>query len=97
MQFATQGTWADISYATNRAAQFSISSKSSHVQLVKRVMKYLNRTANLQLTYSTGPNFKNTLVAYCNAYYASDTDDCKSHSRMVVLLNGGPIAWSNHK
>jgi hypothetical protein len=78
LQFGSQGTRADISYASNRAAQFSVNPKSPHVQLVKCIMKYLGGTAKMSITYNARSHAKNTLVVYCDADYAFDTDDRKS-------------------
>ena len=96
LQLGSQGTRADISYASNQAAQFSVNPKSPHVQLVKRIMKYLAGTTKMSITYNAGPHAKNTLVAYHDADYASNTDDKKFQSGMVIMMNGAPIAWGSY-
>jgi hypothetical protein len=61
---------------------------------LKRLMKYLNGTADLKLTYG-GDHINNVLTAYVDADFAMDIDDRKSRSGFALMLNGGPISWGS--
>ena len=61
----------------------------------KRILKYLNQTKDLNLTYVR--NSPEALVGYSDADWAGDVQDRRSTSGNVFLLGGGAIAWSSRK
>jgi hypothetical protein len=95
-QWVASGTRPDISYAVSKAGQYSATPRTPHVAALKRVMKYLNGTADLKITYR-GDYTNNFLTAYVDADFAIDVDDRKSRSSFVLMLNGGPVSWGSKK
>jgi hypothetical protein len=96
LQFAQLGTRFDISYAVAHAAKFTAHPKAVHVNAVKRILKYLQGTSSMCITYS-GTSNNHVLEGFCDADYAMDLDDRKSRSGLVLKLNGGPISWGSRK
>lgn len=95
--YAAMGTRPDIAYAVHRLAQFTRSPQAKHWTAVKRVLRYLKGTRDLQLTYGD-PSSKWTpeLDMFCDADWASNADR-KSVSGFVFTLAGGAVAWSSKK
>jgi len=63
---------------------------------VKRVIRYLKGTRNLQLELNNKKKPQD-LVAYSDANWAEDTLDRKSTSGHYCSLNGGTISWFSRK
>ncbi|XP_049405413.1 secreted RxLR effector protein 161-like [Solanum stenotomum] len=58
----------DIVFSVGLCARFQTSPKESHLQAVKRILRYLKGTTDLGLWYPKGSNFE--LVGYVDADYA---------------------------
>ncbi len=67
---------------------------SIHLIAAKRILKYLQGTLHLRLSFTPGPL---TLSAFTDAYWASDPDDRSSTSGLLVYLGSNPITWSTKK
>ncbi|GAA0148102.1 hypothetical protein LIER_07634 [Lithospermum erythrorhizon] len=67
-----------------------------HMQVAKRILRYLRGTTELGIYYQKGENGKE-LKAYTDSDYAGDTNDMKSISGDVFLLSAGAIAWCSKK
>ena len=85
-----------IRYGVNQAAQFSNSPKQQHWMAVKRILAYLRGTIGHGIRYG-GVENKKQLIAYTDADFAANIDDRRSTSGVLLMLNGGPIAWSSHR
>ena len=94
--FISQVKEAYVTYATGHASKFTRNPKISHISGAKRILKYLQGTSDLRITYSASDE-PNILNAYCDADYGGDLDDKKSRSGFVITLNGGPVAWGSRK
>ena len=66
-----------------------------HLQVAKRVLRYLKGTVDFGIFYKKGGN--NDLVAYTDSDYAGDLGDRKSTSGYVFLLSSGTISWLSKK
>jgi hypothetical protein len=77
----------DITYSTNYLARSM--SKPTHLsfQLSQRVMKYLNGTRKLKLTFEK----KEEMVGYSDASYAEDKEDRKSTGGYTFKMNGAAV------
>lgn len=93
LMYAATSTRPDISFAVSTLSQFMQNPGQAHWEASKRVMRYLKGTADLQLTLG---NTDAGLEAYVDADWASQPHR-HSMSGYVVLLNGGPVAWSARK
>ena len=94
--FAATCTRPEIAYAVNQAAQFSNSPKQQHWMAVKRILAYLRGTIDHGIRYG-GVENKKQLIVYTDADFAANIDDRRSTSGVLLMLNGGPIAWSSHR
>ncbi|UYV75657.1 hypothetical protein LAZ67_13000908 [Cordylochernes scorpioides] len=66
-----------------------------HWEAAKHVLRYLSGTIDLELSYVKGNN--NKVAMFTDAYYGSDTDDRRSYSGMVAVIDGNVINWRSKK
>ncbi|XP_050875076.1 uncharacterized mitochondrial protein AtMg00810-like [Lathyrus oleraceus] len=66
----------DITFVVGVCARYQAEPKMSHINQVKRIMKYINGTSDYGMLYSHVYN--SILVGYCNAHWACNVDDRKS-------------------
>ena len=85
----------DITYATSYLSQFLDKPKRSAWIEAKRVLRYLNNTMDLGLTYTKSK--EGIAETYSDADWANDKQDRKSISGCVSLYCGNTIAWFSRK
>nr|GEV08891.1 hypothetical protein [Tanacetum cinerariifolium] len=66
-----------------------------HLQVVKRIFRYLNRTINMGLWYSKDTNM--LLTAYADADHAGCQDTRRSTSECAQFLGDKLVSWSSKK
>ncbi|GAA0154500.1 hypothetical protein LIER_12459 [Lithospermum erythrorhizon] len=66
----------DIAHSVGVCARYQAAPKESHLNLVKRIIKYVQGTLNHGLLYTFDTN--NSLVGYCEAGCAGNAEDRKS-------------------
>ena len=85
----------DIMFSVCLCARFQANPKESHLQAVKRIIRYLNSTAGLGLWYPKNNMFK--LTSYSDADYAGSQVDRKSTSGTSHLLGNCLVSCSSKK
>jgi hypothetical protein len=66
-----------------------------HLQVAKRILRYLKGTAELGIAYKRGG--EEEFVGFTDSDYAGDIDDRKSISGYTFMLGTGAISWSSKK
>lgn len=94
LMYAAVATCPDISFAVQALSQFNINPSPAHWTSVKHVLRYLNGTRQLGITYGTS---ELTLCGYTDADWAQSLSVRCSTSGYVFLLAGGAISWSSKK
>ncbi|MDR3547533.1 MAG: reverse transcriptase domain-containing protein [Candidatus Pacebacteria bacterium] len=104
--YAAISTRPDISHAVGVLTQFISNPLPAHWHAAKRVLRYLQGTAELGLTFrgDSSNGSKSTAnpslqlgPAYADANWAGDINDRKSTSGLLVKLNGGLVSWKSKK
>ncbi|KAJ9556629.1 hypothetical protein OSB04_011243 [Centaurea solstitialis] len=85
----------DIMFATCVCARYQANPKESHLQAVKRILKYLKGRPNLGLWYPKDPSFE--LKAYIDADHAGCKLNRKSTSGSCQFLGDKLVSWSYMK
>ncbi|GJS44095.1 hypothetical protein Tco_0569138 [Tanacetum coccineum] len=75
-------------------SRYTSNPSTQHWQAVQRVLKYLKKTMDYSLTYTSYPS---VLEGYTDASWISNTEDNSSTSDWVFLLGGGVIFWASKK
>jgi hypothetical protein len=93
LQYAQVCTRPDIAFVTGLLGRFQSNPGPEHWKLVKKVLRYLQGTKGLMLTYRKSDSLH--IVGYSDSDYAGD--DRKSTSGYVFTLAGGAISWKSSK
>jgi hypothetical protein len=88
-------TRPDVAFAVNKLSQQMQAPTITHMQALKRVLRYLKSTIShgLHLVKTTNLN----VTAFCDADWGGDTIDRKSTGAYVVYLGPNAISWSCKK
>jgi hypothetical protein len=93
LMYAAVSTRPDIAFSVAILSQFMRNPGRTHWEAVKQVFHHLQATKDMQLTLgSTDAGIE----AYVDADWALQSHR-HSTSGYIVLLNGGPVAWSARK
>ncbi|WVZ48591.1 hypothetical protein U9M48_000012 [Paspalum notatum var. saurae] len=88
-------TRPDIQFAVCLCARYQASPRTSHLQAVKRIFRYLKFTPELGLWYSSGSSL--SLKGFSDADHAGCRIDRKSTSGTCQLLGTSLVSWSSRK
>jgi transposase InsO family protein len=94
LTFAACVTRPDITCAVGQLSQFLNNPSSKHMLAVKRVLRYLQGTPSLGITYRPPPL---RLTGYSDADWAGNVDTRRSTTGYVVMLNNGAVAWRSQR
>lgn len=95
LMYLSVGTRPDISFAVSKLAKYVEKPGETHWKAVKRVLRYLNGTRSLGLTYGTTTDTQ--LYGYVDSDWAGDTSNRKSTSGYVFMMCGAPVSWSSRQ
>ncbi|KAG7584165.1 GAG-pre-integrase domain [Arabidopsis suecica] len=85
----------DLCLSVGVCARYQAKPKQSHLEAVKRILKYVKGTVELGIWYSRNSN--QNLVGYCDADYAGNVNDRRSTSGGCFFLGNNLIAWLSKK
>jgi len=89
------GTRPDIDFAVIKMSQYSANPSPDHLNKALHIVRYLMYTRNYEIVFDG--NSDEGFMAYCDSDWASDPDDRKSHTGMIIQLAAAPICWVSHK
>ncbi|KAL2237395.1 UNVERIFIED_CONTAM: Retrovirus-related Pol polyprotein from transposon TNT 1-94, partial [Sesamum indicum] len=92
IQYVVQCTKPDIAYALIMMSRYQAYAREAHWRTIKTILKYLKRTKDMFLIYSSG---KLILEGYNDASFQSDDNDTESQSGFVFKLNDDMVAWKS--
>ena len=84
-------TRPDISQAVSQLTRFVSDPCAGHITAAKHLLRFLNGSRNLGITYSKSGN--SIPQIYSDATWASDTFTQRSVQAYVVLLYGAAVSW----
>ncbi|CAH2083649.1 unnamed protein product [Euphydryas editha] len=93
--YIAQGTRPDISFAVNTLSRFNKEPRAEHWTAVKRVMRYLQGTKDMKLTYTK--DGESNMRGFCDADWASNNIDRKSCTGYVFISQGGAVSWCSRR
>ncbi|GJY80539.1 zinc finger, CCHC-type containing protein, partial [Tanacetum coccineum] len=89
LMYAMTCTRPDIAFVVGKLSRYTSNLGTQHWQAIQRVLKYLKKTMDYSLTYTSYPS---VLEGYTGAIWISNTEDNSSTSGWVFLLGGGAIS-----
>jgi hypothetical protein len=84
-----------IMFAMSLISRFMETPKSTHWQAGKRILRYVARTTNFGIRYTSSLNFE--LIGYTDSDFAGSIDDKKNTSRYIFSLRSKAVAWASKK
>lgn len=96
LTYATITTRPDLCASTNYMSQFQNCYNDDHFGCAKRILRYLQGTIDLKLTYHRNESAP-ILVGYTDADWANSRIDRKSISGYVFKIFGNAVSWSLRK
>ncbi|WKA07403.1 hypothetical protein VitviT2T_025235 [Vitis vinifera] len=85
-------TRPDIAYAVGVVSRFLSNPGRLHWEAVKWIMRYLQGTSKLKLTFGSG---KPVLVGYTDSDMSRDVDNRRSTSGYLMTFSGGVVSWQS--
>ncbi|XP_049932797.1 uncharacterized mitochondrial protein AtMg00810-like [Nymphaea colorata] len=92
-------TRPDIIYAVNQVSQFMHAPRDTHMDAVKRILRYLKGTVGDGLVYGKSENITtgHQLMTFTDADWAGDPDQRKSISGFCIFIGRNLVSWSCRK
>jgi len=87
-------TRPDISWIVSKLSQFLEKPGITHVNAVKRLMKYLQGTKSHRLVFKKSDK---NLTGHVDADWGNDPNDRRSVTGYIFTLGSGPISWKTRK
>jgi hypothetical protein len=94
--YATVVSRPDCAKAVNALAQFLVNPSAVHFQYVNNLIQHLLDTSDRSICYGDTQGESSRLVTYGDASLGG-ADGAKAGIGIVVMLQGGPIAWKATK
>ncbi|KAM2315364.1 hypothetical protein ACFX1S_028273 [Malus domestica] len=88
-------TRPDISFAVNQVCQYMHNPKSTHLQAVKRIYRYIKGTVEQGLLFHSSPDF--SIQGFSDADWAGSIDDRRSTSGACIFLGPNLLTWTAKK
>ena len=87
-------TRPDISYSVSQVSQFMHSPKTSHLEAINKILRYLKRTPGKGILMKN--NNSNDICGYSDADYAGSFDR-KSTTGFCTFVGGNLVTWKSKK
>ncbi|GAU43236.1 hypothetical protein TSUD_241260 [Trifolium subterraneum] len=87
----------EISHSFGIVSRFMQKPKVTHMQAVKRIMRYLQGTIDYGILFPKPIGHKGNLIGFCDSDWCGDQVERKSTMGYVFKLFDSPISWSSKK
>ena len=85
----------DITFSVGVCSRFQFNLKVSHLNAIKRIIKYVGRTYNYGLFYSKESNL--SLAGFFYSDWAGNADDKKNTTGGCFYVGANLVAWMSKK
>jgi Reverse transcriptase (RNA-dependent DNA polymerase)/Pol polyprotein, beta-barrel domain/gag-polypeptide of LTR copia-type/Integrase core domain/GAG-pre-integrase domain len=98
LMYAMQGTRPDIAFLVGVLGRHSESPKPHHWELVKRGLRYLKATRDMELRFDgSDVSVDMSFHGYTDADWSGDPETSRSTSGYVFISNRGAIGWASKR
>jgi ATP-binding cassette subfamily B (MDR/TAP) protein 1 len=96
IMYAMLSTRPDVALALSMTIHYQSNPGMSHWSAVKNILKFLRRTKDVVLVYGESKE-ELDVKGYISTSYKADSDDEKSQTGYVFMVNGGAVSWRSCK
>ncbi|CAI7807943.1 unnamed protein product [Closterium sp. NIES-53] len=108
VMYAAVHTRPDASFGVGQLARVVQQPTEEHLEVAKRMVRYLGSTASAGVQFSAGGQLKQPgsdgitpetlkLSCFIDASWVSENEDQSSMGGYVCMLGGGPVSWRSKK
>ncbi|KAJ5473962.1 hypothetical protein N7475_003528 [Penicillium sp. IBT 31633x] len=94
LMYIMLGTRGDIAYAVSMASRYLANPGPQHLKLARRILRYLNGTKGLGLTYKGQPQM---LKGFTDADWGGCRDTRRSTAGYLFNIGSGAISWQSKR
>jgi hypothetical protein len=94
LMYIMLGTRGDVAYAVSMASRYLANPGPQHMKLARRILRYLNGTKNLRLTYKGQPQM---LKGFTDADWGGCRDTRRSTAGYLFNIGSGAISWQSKR
>jgi len=94
LMYIMLGTRGDIAYAVSMASRHLANPGPQHLKLARRILRYLNGTKGLRLTYKGQPQM---LKGFTDADWGGCRDTRRSTAGYLFNIGSGAISWQSKR
>lgn len=87
----------DIAQAVGDVSRYLENPNRAHINALKRILRYLNGTKSMGITYGSSSSNDRVLAGYTDADFARDVDTRRSTTGYAFVLGGGVITWRSQR
>jgi len=87
----------DIVYSVGILPRHVACPGKTHMQVVKRIFRYLHRTSHYKLEFQSNNSTPSLLKAFIDSDWAGDRMNRKSIFGFIVMLDQGAVSWGSKK
>lgn len=95
LMYLAVSTRPDISFAVGLVSRFNENPSTSHVNAVKRILKYMRGTKSYGIFFPTNENL--VLYAYSDADFAGCLDTRRSTTGYIFQIDRATISWASQR
>ncbi|RVW91887.1 Retrovirus-related Pol polyprotein from transposon TNT 1-94 [Vitis vinifera] len=95
LMYAQVCTRPDIAFVVGMLGRYLSNPGSQHWKAAKKVLRYLQGTKDLMLTYQRTSLLD--VIGFCDANFAGCIDDKKSTTGYIFMMAGGAVSWKSVK
>jgi len=95
LMYAMVCTRPDISQAVSVVSRYMHDPGKGHWQAVKWILRYLQNTVDVGLTFEQEESHGQCIVGYCDSDYAGDLDKRRSTTGYLFTLAKAPVSWKS--
>ena len=88
-------TRPDIAHAVSQLSRYIKCPRQLHLNMAKRVIKYLLGTSDVGLYFYASTTIKDQLMCFTDSSWGDDAETGCSTCGYVWMLGGGPISWKS--
>ncbi|RXW14669.1 hypothetical protein EST38_g11187, partial [Candolleomyces aberdarensis] len=98
LMYAMLATRPDLAFAVGLLGRYAANPKQCHWSLVKRCLRYLKATENMELVYNgSHQGATMTFIGFVDAAWSDDVDSSRSTGGYVFISNSGAVGWSSKR